>query len=154
LDFVFTAPKLTPSSIVFAVGIDFTNYDAEPLSIKFINPFTGELVLRKEVPIRFNQVSLPDQVQNHIPVQFQIKQQDLLQGGPEDIPFFCIRGVREYHSNPAHTGDSWFLYRKSGIGTLNFLLDQLYNYSLPQIVSYSVQLQPIISFQQQVSLTQ
>lgn len=25
--------------------------------------------------------------------------------------FLCVRGVREYHDHPQHTGDDWFLYR-------------------------------------------
>jgi hypothetical protein len=27
-------------------------------------------------------------------------------------PFLCIRGVREYHEHPQHSGDEWLLYRK------------------------------------------
>jgi hypothetical protein len=27
--------------------------------------------------------------------------------------FFCMRGVREYHEHPEHTGDQWLLYRGS-----------------------------------------
>ncbi len=26
-------------------------------------------------------------------------------------PFLCIRGIREYHEHPQHTGDDWLLYR-------------------------------------------
>jgi len=30
---------------------------------------------------------------------------------PDEIPFLCLPGIREYHENPAHTGDSWLLHR-------------------------------------------
>jgi hypothetical protein len=151
-EFLFTVPKLKPSSVAFAVRIDFTNYNAEPLSVKFINPFTRELVTRKDVMVKFTQVSfVAGPVAGAIP---NVKQQDLLQGQPDDVPFFCIQGVREYHENPFHTGDAWELYRGEGIGTLNFLLDQLYNYSILQIVAHKVDLQPVISFQQQITIQQ
>ena len=26
-------------------------------------------------------------------------------------PFICLRGIREYHEHPQHSGDSWLLYR-------------------------------------------
>jgi hypothetical protein len=28
-------------------------------------------------------------------------------------PFLCMRGVREYHEHPQHSGDDWMLYRGS-----------------------------------------
>lgn len=27
------------------------------------------------------------------------------------LPFLCLRGIREYHEHPQHTGDPWLLYR-------------------------------------------
>jgi hypothetical protein len=27
------------------------------------------------------------------------------------LPFFCHRGIREYHTHPQHSGDAWALYR-------------------------------------------
>ncbi len=27
-------------------------------------------------------------------------------------PFLCIRGIREYHEHPQHSGDDWLLYRQ------------------------------------------
>ena len=26
-------------------------------------------------------------------------------------PFLCLRGIREYHDHPQHTGDEWLLYK-------------------------------------------
>jgi len=28
-------------------------------------------------------------------------------------PFLCVRGIREYHEHPQHSGDEWLLYRES-----------------------------------------
>jgi len=123
--FIFAIPKLTPPIIAYSVRINFTNFDFEPPSVVFINPFTEELVKREEVPILFLQLikNLP------FPV-------DLLQGAGNIQPFFCIPGVREYHNHSAHSGDSWFLYRTRGEGSLLFLLDQLYNNSIATAKSF------------------
>jgi len=138
LEFIFVGIKITPSPLVFAVRIDLTNYDIEPPSVKFICPFTGKLLTRKEVQTQFIQIRKPDQFNHNLPIQNQIQQQDLLQGGPDEVPFFCIPGIREYHDHPAHTGDSWLLYRKKGEGTIGFILDQLYDHSIPTITSYQL----------------
>jgi len=61
------------------------------------------------------------------------------------IPFFCIRGIREYHNHPYHTGDAWLLYRGTGIGNLNYILDQLYNHSIALINGHNVTLTPAIT---------
>jgi hypothetical protein len=145
MEFLFTAPKLKPSSVVFAIRIDFTNFDTEPLSVRCIDPFNRNVITRREVPIHFILA-----IQKIVNGQVQFQQQDLLQGPADEIPFFCFKGTREYHENPAHTGDSWFLYRgNSGIGTLNHILDTLYNYGLLPVGGYNVNLQPQITFQQQ-----
>jgi hypothetical protein len=129
---------------VFCVEIDFTNFDVEPLSVRFIEPFTGEYLTRQQIGINFWQLNLPPNFQPGMP----IAPLDLLQGRPQDIPFMCIRGVREYHQHPAHTGDSWLLYRTTGVGSLGYILDQLYNYSIEQLQSYGVDLQVNIKYNQ------
>ena len=131
---VFATPQIkhpTPSAIVFGVLIDFTNYDFWPPSVKLMDPFT-------KVPYHMNE----------LPVPFLRKAGDqgqataLMQSyGQEDIPFFCIPGVREYHQNPAHTGDSWFLHRGKGEGTLYHIVNALYTYGVQPIKGYGVQLQ-------------
>lgn len=118
--FIFAIPKLVPPMIAFSVRINFTNYDFEPPSVVFINPFTEELVRRDQVPISFIQVN------KNMPLQ----PIDLLQGNGNMVPFFCIPGVREYHNHVAHSGDSWFLYRTRGEGSLIFIIEQLYNNSI------------------------
>jgi hypothetical protein len=140
VEFIFVTAKLKPSSVAFSVRVDFSNFDIEPPSVKFIDPFTGIALTRKDVPVNFWQFKYPPQINNQLPLNMQVQQQDLLQGGPEMIPFLCIRGVREYHEHPYHTGDSWLLYRNTGVGNLNYLLDQLYNNSIALVNGHSISL--------------
>lgn len=134
----FTAPQLKPPPIVFGVSLDFTNYDIEPPSIKFIDPLSGRPITTKEMNVNFFQVATAVQSLPGMPqLQFQ-QPQLILMGAPEDHPFLCIPGVREYHDHPAHSGDSWLLHRTRGEGKLTFLIDQLYNHSIPYVRSYNV----------------
>lgn len=148
VEFLFTTPKIQPSAVAFAVRIDFTNYDIEPPSLKFICPFTKKILDRNEVKLGFIQINKqPANVSLEIQNQNQL--QDLLQSHQNKTPFFCIPGIKEYHDHPAHTGDSWFLYRKKGEGSLGFILDQLYNHSIPFIKGYQLG-HVVIGFMQQV----
>ncbi len=71
----------------------------------------------------------------------QGQMEQLMQGyGPDDIPFLCIAGVREYHEHPAHTGDSWQLHRAQGAGRLVRLLDVISRYGVQSIAGYAVSL--------------
>ena len=136
LFFAFAAPSLHPMSIIFAVRINFVNYDVQPLSVKFVNPLTLDPVAIEQVPTRLLRKleGSPDP-------------QALLQANLDRIPFFCIPGVREYHDHPYHNGDSWFLYRKrGGEGSLCFLLDNLQLYGTSYLTSYNLQ----INFNMQV----
>ena len=65
--------------------------------------------------------------------------------GPEEIPFLCIAGVREYHLNPAHTGDSWLLHRKDGAGRFVRLLEVITAYGVQPIAGYAVTLTPQVT---------
>ena len=149
VEFMFTTPKLNPPAIAFAVRIDFTNYDIEPPSLKFICPFTKRMLNRQEILLKFFQIKIPDNVNPNVPIQNQIQHQDLLQGN--ENPFFCIPGVKEYHDHPAHSGDSWLLYRTKGEGRLGFILDQLYNHSITLISSYQVG-HTVIGFAEQINI--
>lgn len=143
--FLFSIPKLVPYPIVFSTRINFTNYDVEPPSIVFINPFTRELLRREQIPIHFIQMNSNNPLQP----------QELLQGSGDMIPFFCIPGVKEYHDHPAHSGDPWFLYRTKGEGTLLFILDQLYNYSIPSAKGFLVNANiPMVRINQEIILPQ
>jgi hypothetical protein len=65
--------------------------------------------------------------------------------GPDEIPFPCLPGVREYHEHPGHSGDPWLLHRGGGEGTLYFLLEKLYQYGVAPISTYHVQLVPAVT---------
>lgn len=137
-----------PAAVVFGALIDFSNYDLWPPSVQLVNPFS-------RIPYRFRE--LPTRLPRRVPVvspsptsqptstpgeavpqqadatpqtqQFML--QDMMAAFlPDDIPFFCLPGVREYHANPAHTGDSWLLHRRTGAGTLHFILEQLHKYGV------------------------
>jgi hypothetical protein len=74
--------------------------------------------------------------------QGAIQVSGLLQANrPDDYPFLCLPGVREYHDNPAHTGDSWLLHRGSGEGSLAFILEKIWTYGSDPISAYNIQIQ-------------
>lgn len=125
LYFAFAVPSLNPVPIVFAVRINFANYDLQPLSVKFVHPTTLQPVLINQLQTRLlRKINDP-------------RPQELMQAQTDQIPFFCIPGVREYHSHTFHNGDSWFLYRqRGGEGSLCFLLDNLQLYGTSSINSY------------------
>lgn len=129
----FSITTLKPAPIAFAVKINFDNYDFEPPSVVFVNPFTLEpIALLKDIGIVF-----PRKIDN------SLLPQALLQQNERKLPFICFPGVREYHNHPAHTGDSWFLHRSiGGEGSLGFIIDKLYEYGISSIVSY----QAVINF--------
>jgi hypothetical protein len=137
---------------VTGVAFDYTNYDVEPPSVRLVNPFTGQAYLAKELPIRLDRdVSasqpLPQQV---LPLGLPMLRISQLQpymqwSSPEDIPFLCVAGVKEYHEHPAHSGDAWELHRAAGAGRLVRLLEVVSRYGVESIKAYGVQLLPQVS---------
>lgn len=90
------------SASAFKAQFDLTDYDLEPPSVVFCNPWTG-------TPLPFDRM-------------FRALQYDQVRGAHEvligdhpetHLPFLCMRGIREYHSHPQHSGDEWLLYRES-----------------------------------------
>jgi hypothetical protein len=128
----FCAHKLSPPAIAFAVRFNFDNYDVEPLSIQFINPFTFEPILVGQMKVGFPRRLSPNPEDRNF--------QNLLVWHNDGVPFFCMPGVREYHSHVAHTGDSWWLHRKrGGEGSMGFLIENLYAYGIEGIAAYRLQ---------------
>jgi hypothetical protein len=125
----FSAIHLTPPPTVFAVKINFDNYDIEPLSIRFINPFTFEELIT--IPIGLNRKKiLSDGSVEIIPLAQQDK---------TSLPFVCMPGVREYHAHPAHTGDYWLLHRNiASEGSMGFIIEKLYEYGVSAIRFYNI----------------
>lgn len=142
----FAATKLKPAPIVAAVILDFTDYDLQPPSVRFVDPFTREKLLASNVGFQmFRRPPMPGVPPEMIAAMIQqgaIQVSGLLQANrPDDYPFLCLPGVREYHDNPAHTGDSWLLHRGSGEGSLAFILEKIWTYGSDPISAYNIQIQ-------------
>jgi len=144
---VLCAPTLKPPAVVMGVTFDYTNYDAAPPSVRIVNPFTGEPYKFKELPSQLHhtlpaqEIALPGmQPGQKVPVI-----QAYMQGAPDEIPFLCLAGVREYHDHPAHSGDIWELHRASGSGRLVRLLNIICRYGVEPIVGFDVQLVPQVN---------
>jgi len=145
---VFAAAKLKPAALVTGVVIDFTDYDLRPPSVRFVDPLTREPLKFKDLGFRMARrqaaAGAPPGLMMVPGVGLQMIPpfQDLIQAnGPDEEPFLCLPGIREYHDNPAHTGDSWLLHRASGEGSLAFILDKIWTYGVNPITDYQWQLQ-------------
>jgi hypothetical protein len=79
---------------------DLSDYDLLAPSLEFLDPWTDQPLPFETMfraiefePVRgAHIVLLPDHPIRH-------------------RPFLCLRGIREYHEHPQHSGDDWFLYR-------------------------------------------
>ena len=159
----FAAANFKPQPFVaFGVLVDMANYDVEPPSLRFVNPFTRAPLKLSEIPTRLvrirNQdigpqqlpagIALPPELAQAIVQPQRIQHHDeLLQGIPpdDDRPFVCLQGVLEYHMNPAHTGDPWWLSRDKGAGGLLRLLDIIAKYGTEAMRELQFQLQYVPS---------
>lgn len=149
----FVAAKVKPFPLApYGVLLDLSNYDVAPPSVRFVNPFTKQSLKRSDIPTRLSrlrvgpngqqQVMLPDGALGVIPIPGAVSQQDdLLQAwSDDDLPFVCLQGVLEYHQNPGHSGDSWWLHRGKGAGSILRLLDILARYGTESMRQLNVQL--------------
>ncbi len=135
---LLVVPSSQPLAAPVVVRFDYSNYDAEPPSVTLAHPLTGEPFAMKDLPIQVMQV-----IRGDGPMQ---QLQSLMQAyGPDDVPFLCVPGVKEYHDNPAHTGDPWELYRTQGAGRLARLLDVIFVHGILPIKGFNVILKPQIS---------
>ena len=141
---VFAATKLKPAAIVAAVEVDFSDYDLKPPSVTFVDPFTREPLAAKDLQIKM--LRRTGQLMPGPGGMMFAPTQDIIQtNSPEDRPFICLPGVREYHDNPAHSGDSWLLHRASGEGSLAFILEKIWTYGVNPIEQFQIQLQTLVS---------
>lgn len=157
-----TAPQLRPAPVLFGVSVDFQNYDIEPLSVRLVDPWTGEVLRMRQLvtplprvsgkpdagPVAAadeptartgegNQGGLPRLPAPPDPGSTPPQVVPLMQApNPDAIPFLCTRGVREYHRHPAHTGDSWLLHRRRGEGTVSAILDAIDHHGRAPIQEY------------------
>lgn len=143
---VMAAPQLNPPAIVTGVLFDYTNYDARPPSVRLVDPFTREPYPARKLPTGLNRgvrqplTPVPDGPHAIVP-------QSLMQAyDPDEVPFLCLPGVREYHDHPGHSGDAWELHRPSGAGAMVRLLDVIHKYGVAAIHGWGVTLVPQVSF--------
>lgn len=85
----------------FGVRIYLDDFDQRAPSVVFCDPFTWQ-------ELTYNQLHRGNHVGDNKKA-FNV----ILDGHPvSKKPFLCMRGIREYHEHPQHTGDDWMQYRK------------------------------------------
>jgi hypothetical protein len=90
------------SASAFKARFDLTNYDLEAPSLEFRDPWTDGIL---QYSTMFRALQYDQNRRVHVV---------LLDDHPATHkPFLCIRGIREYHDHPQHSGDEWLLYRDS-----------------------------------------
>lgn len=151
---LLAAPQLNPPAIVTGVLFDYTDYDLQPPSVRLVNPFTCEPYKASELPtLLLRQVEVEGAPLGLVlppgaggPPRL-VQQQPLMQSyeGPDELPFLCLAGVREYHEHPAHSGDRWELHRSSGAGRLVRLLEVIDTYGVRPVQGYNVSLNPQVN---------
>jgi hypothetical protein len=150
---VATAAHLKPAAVITGVRFDYTDYDLRPPSVRLVDPFTGEPYVMKNLPVTLLRQVEIDAV---LPIGLQlppgaqvgkmISRQPLMQAyGPDEVPFLCIAGVREYHDHPGHSGDAWELHRPAGAGRLARILEVIDTYGVRPLSGYNVNLLPQIA---------
>jgi len=126
-----------PRMIPFAVRVDFTDYDAKPLAITFIDPFDDRELAAAEMMTRLPRLVPPAA---HVPTEVApqapptiVELYQHYQQVPHMPGFLCLPGTRAYHAHPAHSGDPWELHRRSGEGRMFALLEVGWRYGTAPI---------------------
>jgi hypothetical protein len=97
---VAVAAVPTLSARAFKARFDLTDYDLRAPSLEFRDLWTDELL---SYDTMFRALEYQKERQAHLV---------LLGDHPTTHkPFLCLRGFREYHEHPQHSGDHWLLYR-------------------------------------------
>jgi hypothetical protein len=90
------------SATAFKAHFNLSDYDLRPPGLEFLDPWT-------DAPLQYNTMFRA--------LQFDKDRKGhvvLLDDHPTTHkPFLCLRGIREYHEHPQHSGDEWLLYRNS-----------------------------------------
>lgn len=147
---VLAAPQVTPPALVTGVTLNYANYDAAPPSVRLVDPFTlAPYRLRDLPPERqlLRAVGNGPQALPGLPPGIVLRpgQPLLVAHAPDDIPFLCIAGTKEYHEHPAHSGDHWELHRQAGAGRLVRILEVIHTYGIAPINGFAVTLVPQVT---------
>ena len=153
VDVLMASNKTAPPAIVLAVRFDYTNYDLQPPSVRFVNPFTWQSLKLKEMPVRLQRANPSQEIPLPVPIpamdgklMLESAQDLLVARTPEDSPILCLPGVREYHDHPAHSGDRWELHKAAGEGRLANLLNTISKYGVEPVNGFNVNLEPKVGF--------
>jgi hypothetical protein len=89
------------TAMTFGVRLGLDDFDVRAPSVTFRHATTWQLLPHAHLPRGVHIIdgkSMPVVHDKH-PIT--------------GAPFFCMRGAREYHEHPQHSGDEWLLYRGS-----------------------------------------
>lgn len=148
---LLAAVQVRPPAVVMGVRFDYSNYDALPPSVVMVNPFTDEPYTAAQLPTTLRRTvegsaGLPGFQIPGLGQAMLLTQQPLMQAyGPDELPFLCLAGVREYHDHAGHSGDRWELHRTTGAGRLVRLLEVITKYGITPITDYQVTLTPSVA---------
>ena len=92
------------SATAFKAHFELSDYDLRPPSLEFRDVWS-------DLPLPYHTMFRALEFEKHRQTHVV-----LLPDHPvTHKPFLCLRGIREYHEHPQHSGDDWMLYR----GTMN-----------------------------------
>ena len=147
---VLASQKTSPPAIVTAVQFHYTNYDAEPPSVRLVDAFSGRPFRSKDLPTRLPRMIPGPELAIPGPggakAQLNTAQELMQAHSPDELPFLCIPGVKEYHDHPGHSGDPWEIHRPAGEGRLVHLLQVISKYGLDPVKGFNVNLVPQVTF--------
>jgi hypothetical protein len=98
---MFVEPMLTLSARAVGLRMSLEDYDIRPPSISLHDAVSWE-------PLAF--AAIPEALHDDVGQAYKVVHD---KHPLTDRPFVCMRGVREYHEHPQHTGDDWMLYRRA-----------------------------------------
>lgn len=131
---VMAAAHLNPAPVVVGLLLDFSNFDYWPPSLRFVNPFT-------KVPMTVSDLSAFQMPRRVVTEAGEGLPQNLVQAHQDQKPFVCARGIREYHSHPAHTNDPWLPYRNARFGGLYHILNLVHTHGVQPMPGWNVTIQ-------------
>ena len=143
VEIAFLTTKLRPSVVALTARFNFTDFDLKPLSVQFIDLFSGNEVPAEQLQSRMPRLdpSIPPQIGAALMQQGQQPPyQALIQAVPGQPGFLCMPGVREYHEHSAHSGDPWELHRVSGEGSMLQIAEKIWQYGSNPIDGVSVEM--------------
>ena len=147
---ILATPNTTPIMILCGIAFDYKNYDAVPPSVRLVHPISSVPYKFSELPTLLPRLHPSSDLDQQPP---KVETQALMQAhSPDDIPFLCLEGVREYHEHPAHSGDPWELHRRDGAGRLVRLIDVISKYGSDTVKGVNIDMRPKINFNFELQL--